>query len=57
MKILFANHEDPIALQWERPEMLRREKDFRLFEQLIMNQKFLPLIIRILEVIDIFFFA
>lgn len=56
MKILFANHEDPIALQWERPEMLRREKDFRLFEQLIMNQTFLPLIIRTLES-NRFFFA
>lgn len=49
MKILFPNHEDHIVLQWERPELLRKEKGLRLFAQLIMNKTFLLLFIRTLE--------
>lgn len=49
MKILFPNHEDHVVLQWERPELLRREKGLRLFGQLIMNKTFLLLFIRTLE--------
>ncbi|XP_067613977.1 plexin-A2 isoform X3 [Eurosta solidaginis] len=49
MKILFPNHEDHIVLQWERPELLRKEKGLRLFGQLIMNKNFLLLFIRTLE--------
>ncbi|XP_049316006.1 plexin-A2 [Bactrocera dorsalis] len=49
MKILFPNHEDHIVLQWERPELLRKEKGLRLFGQLIMNKTFLLLFIRTLE--------
>lgn len=49
MKILFPNHEDHCVLQWERPELLRKEKGLRLFGQLIMNKTFLLLFIRTLE--------
>lgn len=49
MKILFPNHEDHVVLQWERPELLRKEKGLRLFAQLIMNKTFLLLFIRTLE--------
>lgn len=49
MKILFPNHEDHIVLQWERPELLRKEKGLRLFGQLVMNKTFLLLFIRTLE--------
>jgi plexin A len=49
MKILFPNHEDHIVLQWERPELLRKDKGLRLFGQLIMNKTFLLLFIRTLE--------
>lgn len=49
MKILFPNHEDHVVLQWERPELLRKEKGLRLFGQLIMNKTFLLLFIRTLE--------
>ncbi|XP_017126094.1 plexin-A2 [Drosophila elegans] len=49
MKILFPNHEDHIVLQWERPELLRKEKGLRIFGQLIMNKTFLLLFIRTLE--------
>ncbi|SPP88949.1 plexin-A2 isoform X1 [Drosophila guanche] len=49
MKILFPNHEDHVVLQWERPELLRKEKGLRIFGQLIMNKTFLLLFIRTLE--------
>lgn len=49
MKILFPNHEEHVVLQWERPELLRKEKGLRLFGQLIMNKTFLLLFIRTLE--------
>lgn len=49
MKILFPNNEDHVVLQWERPELLRKEKGLRLFGQLIMNKTFLLLFIRTLE--------
>ncbi len=38
-----------MVLQWERPELLRKEKGLRLFGQLIMNKTFLLLFIRTLE--------
>lgn len=49
MKILFPNVDDHIVIQWERPELLRKEKGLRLFGQLIMNKTFLLLFIRTLE--------
>ncbi|XP_055922335.1 plexin-A4 isoform X2 [Eupeodes corollae] len=49
MKILFPNDKDHNVLQWERPELLRKEKGLRLFGQLIMNKTFLLLFIRTLE--------
>nr|MBE5726769.1 plexin A [Cucujiformia]NVI76783.1 plexin A [Cucujiformia]NVI76845.1 plexin A [Cucujiformia]NVI76853.1 plexin A [Cucujiformia] len=49
MKILFPNVDDHIVLQWEKPELLRKEKGLRLFGQLIMNKTFLLLFIRTLE--------
>ncbi|GAB0093919.1 Plexin_cytopl domain-containing protein [Sergentomyia squamirostris] len=49
MKILFPNHDDHGVLQWERSELLRKEKGLRLFGQLIMNKTFLLLFIRTLE--------
>lgn len=49
MKILFPNVDDHIVLQWERPELLRKDKGLRLFGQLIMNKTFLLLFIRTLE--------
>lgn len=49
MKILFPNTDDHAVLQWERPELLRKEKGLRLFGQLIMNKTFLLLFIRTLE--------
>ncbi|XP_075218268.1 plexin A isoform X1 [Lycorma delicatula] len=49
MKILFPNMEDHAVLQWERPELLRKEKGLRLFGQLILNKTFLLLFIRTLE--------
>ncbi|XP_049953527.1 plexin-A4 isoform X2 [Schistocerca serialis cubense] len=49
MKILFPNMDDHAVLQWERPELLRKEKGLRLFGQLIMNKTFLLLFIRTLE--------
>lgn len=49
MKILFPNNEDHIVLQWERPELLEKDKGLRLFGQLIMNKTFLLLFIRTLE--------
>lgn len=49
MKILFPNVEDHSVVQWERPELLRKDKGLRLFGQLIMNKTFLLLFIRTLE--------
>ncbi|XP_056647195.1 plexin-A4 [Diorhabda sublineata] len=49
MKILFPNVDDHIVLQWERPELLCKDKGLRLFGQLIMNKTFLLLFIRTLE--------
>lgn len=49
MKILFPNIDDHVVLQWERPELIRKEKGLRLFGQLIMNKTFLLLFIRTLE--------
>ncbi|KAK7867968.1 hypothetical protein R5R35_004968 [Gryllus longicercus] len=49
MKILFPNMDDHAVLQWERPELLRKDKGLRLFGQLIMNKTFLLLFIRTLE--------
>ncbi|KAF6215982.1 hypothetical protein GE061_000319 [Apolygus lucorum] len=49
MKILFPNTEDHAVLQWERPELMRKEKGLRLFGQLILNKTFLLLFIRTLE--------
>ncbi|XP_030756374.1 plexin-A4 [Sitophilus oryzae] len=49
MKILFPNEDDHAVLQWERPELICKEKGLRLFGQLIMNKTFLLLFIRTLE--------
>ncbi|CAH1158754.1 unnamed protein product [Phyllotreta striolata] len=49
MKILFPNEDDHVVLQWERPELLSKDKGLRLFGQLIMNKTFLLLFIRTLE--------
>lgn len=49
MKILFPNIDGHIVLQWDRPELLRKEKGLRMFGQLIMNKTFLLLFIRTLE--------
>ncbi|KAK4872260.1 hypothetical protein RN001_016384 [Aquatica leii] len=49
MKILFPNMEDHAVLQWETPELIRKEKGLRHFGQLIMNKTFLLLFIRTLE--------
>ncbi|KAF9803702.1 hypothetical protein SFRURICE_012001 [Spodoptera frugiperda] len=49
MKILFPNIDDHAVLQWERPELIRKDKGLRMFGQLIMNKTFLLLFIRTLE--------
>ncbi|XP_057324219.1 plexin-A4 [Microplitis mediator] len=49
MKILFPNVENHVVLQWDRPELSRKEKGLRLFGQLIMNKTFLLLFVRTLE--------
>lgn len=49
MKILFPNVDDHVVLQWDRPELLKKEKGLRQFGQLIMNKTFLLLFIRTLE--------
>ncbi|XP_065576884.1 plexin-A4-like isoform X2 [Artemia franciscana] len=49
MKILFPNIEDHGILQWERPELTRKEKGLKFFGQLLMNKTFLLLFIRTLE--------
>ena len=40
---------DHPVLQWDRPELQRKEKGLRMFGQLIMNKTFLVLFIRTLE--------
>ncbi|XP_026681797.1 plexin A3-like, partial [Diaphorina citri] len=49
MMILFPNSEHHAVLQFERPELLHKEKGLRLFGQLIQNKTFLLLFIRTLE--------
>merc|ERR1719460_3613650 len=49
IKILFPGVEEHGVLQWDRPELARKEKGLRLFGQLIMNKTFLLLFIRTLE--------
>lgn len=49
MKILFPNVDNHVVLQWDRPELIRKEKGLRLFGQLIMNKTFLLLFVRTLE--------
>ncbi|XP_022901683.1 plexin-A2 [Onthophagus taurus] len=49
MKILFPNVDDHVVLQWDRPELLRKERGLKQFGQLIMNKTFLLLFIRTLE--------
>ena len=51
VKILFPSLEEhsPLLQQWDRPELVRKEKPLRLFGQLLMNKTFLLLFIRTLE--------
>lgn len=49
MKILFPSYDDHVVLQWQHPELLKKEKGLRQFGQLIMNKTFLLLFIRTLE--------
>ncbi|XP_066584060.1 plexin-A4 [Prorops nasuta] len=49
MMILFPSDDNSPVLQWERPELVRKEKGLRLFGQLIMNKTFLLLFVRTLE--------
>lgn len=49
MNILFPSDDNHVVLQWDRPELVRREKGLRLFGQLIMNKTFLLLFVRTLE--------
>lgn len=49
MNILFPSDDNHVVLQWDRPELLRREKGLRLFGQLVMNKTFLLLFVRTLE--------
>merc|ERR1719495_2490666 len=49
IKILFPGVDEHGVLQWDRPELNRKEKGLRLFGQLIMNKTFLLLFIRTLE--------
>ena len=49
IKILFPGVEEHCVLQWDRPDLLRKEKGLRLFGQLVMNKTFLLLFIRTLE--------
>ena len=49
IKILFPGVEEHGVLQWDRPELARKEKGLRLFGQLVMNKTFLLLFIRTLE--------
>ena len=55
VKILFPSvHEHPV-LQWDRPELQRKEKGLRMFGQLIMNKTFLVLFIRTLGMLFHYF--
>lgn len=49
VKILFPSVQEHAVLQWDRPELQRKEKGLRMFGQLIMNKTFLVLFIRTLE--------
>ncbi|CAB4053906.1 PLXNA [Lepeophtheirus salmonis] len=49
VRILFPSVQDHPVLQWDRPELQRKEKGLRMFGQLIMNKTFLVLFIRTLE--------
>ncbi|XP_043256480.1 plexin-A4 [Colletes gigas] len=49
MMILFPSDDNSPVLQWDRPELVRKEKGLRLFGQLIMNKTFLLLFVRTLE--------
>lgn len=49
IKILFPGVEEHGVLQWDRPDLARKEKGLRLFGQLVMNKTFLLLFIRTLE--------
>lgn len=49
IKILFPGIEEHSVLQWERPDLLRKEKGLRMFGALVMNKTFLLLFIRTLE--------
>ncbi|XP_035717435.1 plexin-A4-like isoform X1 [Vespa mandarinia] len=49
MMILFPSDDNSPVLQWDRPELTRKEKGLRLFGQLIMNKTFLLLFVRTLE--------
>ncbi|XP_014213127.1 plexin-A4 [Copidosoma floridanum] len=49
MNILFPSDDNHVVLQWDRPELMRKEKGLRLFGQLIMNKTFLLLFVRTLE--------
>lgn len=49
VKILFPSIQEHSVLQWDRPELQRKEKGLRMFGQLIMNKTFLVLFIRTLE--------
>ncbi|XP_060822188.1 plexin-A4 [Bombus pascuorum] len=49
MMILFPSDDNSPVLQWDRPELARKEKGLRLFGQLIMNKTFLLLFVRTLE--------
>ena len=48
VKILFPSVQEHAVLQWDRPELQRKEKGLRMFGQLIMNKTFLVLFIRTL---------
>jgi len=49
INILFPGIEDHCVLQWDRADLVRKEKGLRLFGQLVMNKTFLLLFIRTLE--------
>jgi hypothetical protein len=38
IKILFPGVEEHPVLQWDRPDLARKEKGLRLFGQLVMNK-------------------
>ena len=49
VSFLYPQVTDHPVLQWDRPELQRKEKGLRMFGQLIMNKTFLVLFIRTLE--------